>query len=140
MGRQQRELERYLRTMKTLIQVGDSTEGNIYGRIPSQRIEIVLLQNPYSLDIGEVLEAKVLFDGAPLEGRAVMAFNKTASGRVTKVTVRTDENGMVGFTLDQEGVWLIRVVQLRSCADPIEDTCDGANWESFWASFTFNFG
>ena len=134
------ELERYARTMKTLIRVGDSVDGNAYRRVLAQRIEIVLRQNPYLLELGDELEARVLFDGNPLQDRAVMAFNKTAGGSVTKTTTRTDANGVATFTLDREGVWLLRLVHLRPCEEPVDDTCDGADWESFWASFTFNFG
>ena len=134
------ELERYARTLKTLIQVGDSLEGNVSGRVLGQRIEIILLQNPYSLAVGDKLEARVLFDGEPLQDRAVMAFSQTAGGVVTKTIARTDENGVAAFTLDRKGVWLLRLVHLRPCEEPGDDPCDSAGWESFWASFTFSFG
>ena len=131
------ELERYARTM---IQVGDSVDGNAYRRVLDQRIEIVLRQNPYVLELGDELEARIVFDGKPLEDRAVMAFSQTAGRAVTKRTARTDANGVAAFTLDRKGVWLLRLVHLRPCDEPDDDPCDGADWESFWASFTFNFG
>ena len=104
------ELERYARTLKSLIHVGGVgavAEGDAYKRVLGQKIEIVLLQNPYLLDPGDDLEARVLFEGEPLRDRAVMAFNTDGQRPVSESIARTNADGIVQFKLDQSGIWLI---------------------------------
>jgi uncharacterized GH25 family protein len=44
----------------------------------------------------------------------------------------TDKDGMASFVLDRPGQWLIRLVHMRRCRD-----CADADWESFWAAYSF---
>jgi len=38
----------------------------------------------------------------------------------------------VEFTLGQRGAWLVRTVHMQRCIG-----CDDADWESFWAAYSF---
>ena len=69
------QVERYARTLKTLVHVGDPTSGDLHRQIVGQMLELVLLQNPYLLDPGDELEVQVLFEGTPLPDQLVTAFN-----------------------------------------------------------------
>ena len=130
--------ERYQRSLKSLVRVGELPEGEAFKQPLGQRIEILLLQSPYLLDPGDDLEVKVLFEGEPLRDRLVMAFNRIGTGPVAKATARTDDGGIARFTLDSEGVWLIRLVHLIPCREATDVVaCSDVDWESYWASYSF---
>ncbi len=103
-----------------------------------QRLEILLLQNPYLLDPGDDIEVQVLFDGEPLHDKLVKAFHKTGRGVVTKSKARTNQDGIARFRLDEAGPWLIRLVHMLPCAELADLDCEeDAYWESHWASYSF---
>ncbi len=120
--------ERYTRYIKSLVQVG-ARHTDDYKRIAGQRLEIVPLRNPYQLKRGATLPVKILFDGQPLAGATVAAYNRTLQ---QPLTARTDSNGVARFKLTASGAWLVRLVYMRRCAN-----CADADWESFWGACTF---
>ena len=124
--------ERYKRAFKCLLQVGDSPEGDLHKRPLGQEIEILLLQNPYELNPGDALDVQVLFEGKPLAGGLVTAFNRDGRRPLTTIKKTTDADGIARFKLDRDGFWLLRLVHLQPCADP------DVEWESFWTSFSFH--
>jgi len=126
-----KQSERYARTMKSLVKVGKVTNGDIYKKVLGKKAEIVVLNNPYLLKPGEDLKVQVLFDGKPLPNQLVMAINGDGKTSGTTLKARTTSDGIANFKLNQKGTWLIRLVYLRPCPDPYTD------WESFWASYTF---
>lgn len=127
------ERERYSRSIKSLIRVGQSVEGNLHKRVVGQKIEILLLQNPFSLEPGDKLEVQVLFDGEPLPNTLVWALHTDAEGCTLIDKVRTDAQGIVHFNLTRRGFWLVRLVHMVPCIG-----CSDADWESYWASYTFH--
>lgn len=137
MGKGSAETERYARTLKCLVQVGESGAGDVYNRVVGLKLEIVLLQNPYRLDPGDALDVQILYEGEPLPNKLVMAFNRGDQQPVTKATARTDENGIARFALDRAGPWLIRLVHMMSCDQRDDLDCDDAFWESYWTSYSF---
>ena len=136
-GQNPEERERFARTLKCLIHVGTSTDGDVYKRVLGQKIEIVLLQNPYLLDPGDELEVQIFFEGKPLPDQLVMALNRNAEQSVSRSKAQTNADGIAQFTLNQAGLWLIRLVRLRPCAERFEGDCAEVDWESYWASFSF---
>ena len=84
------------------------------------------------------MEVQVLFNGKPLHDQLVMAFNRAGEGPIAKSKARTNENGIARFTLDQRGIWLLRLVHLLPCSDRFEGDCDDVDWESYWTSFSFS--
>jgi uncharacterized GH25 family protein len=137
MGSRPMQGEAYARNLKLLVRVGNSSGGEVYKQVLGQKIEILLLQNPYRLDPGDDLDIQVLFDGAPLPDQLVRAYNSDASGPVTNHRARTNLDGIARIKLDRDGVWLIRLVHLFPCSGRSEVDCDDADWESYWASYSF---
>jgi uncharacterized GH25 family protein len=76
------------------------------------------------------LRGRVLYDGEPLSGALVVAMSEAAPS--ARLTARTDNAGAFSLALPRGGVWLIKSVHMV-------DTWwwSRADWESFWASLTF---
>lgn len=137
MGRNEREHERYARTLKCLIQVGSAPRGDLHRRVLGHKIEILLLQNPYALDPGDDLEVQVLFEGRPLADKTVWALSGGNGRPVQKARARTNTDGTARFRLDRPGAWLIRLVHLLPCAERDDIDCTEVDWESYWTSYSF---
>ncbi|HVF87276.1 MAG TPA: DUF4198 domain-containing protein [Pyrinomonadaceae bacterium] len=124
--------ERYTRYLKTLLQVGTTTD-ETFKQQAGHSLEITPVSNPYQLKVGDKFSVRVSFTGRPLSGAQVFAHNRHQGTIRTQVTT-TSRDGIAAFTLERPGVWLVRLVHMRRC----EDTgCDGNNWESFWGALTF---
>ncbi len=126
-----KQKERYARCMKALVSVEDNDENRLYNQVTGQKLEIVLLSNPFDLKKGENLEAKVIFENKPLKNRHLTAYN-LGDGELLKYTEKTNEHGIVSFPLSTPGIWLIRIVNIYPCTPD-----DERDWESYWASYCF---
>ena len=73
---------------------------------------------------------RLFFRGAPVEGVLIVAFNKADPSQ--RIKVRTDKDGLVAIHLPRAGVWLVKAVHMVAAARFVR-----ADWESFWASLTF---
>jgi hypothetical protein len=125
--------ERFTRFVKTYVQVGPLPT-NDFKRPFGFKIEIIPLQNPCALQVNEDLDALVLYDGKPLPDHRIMATYDSYSSLpedYAQVT-RTDANGIARFRITNKGLWLIRSNQIF----PLENDPE-ADWQSFWANFTF---
>lgn len=125
--------ERYSRFVKTLVQVGNETSDS-YKSIVGQTIELVPLDNPYDKKVNDSIRVQLFFRNTPLANALVSA---TYEGFTTKPdtyqqSLRTDSNGIAVFRLTHSGRWLIRTVHML----PLQDSKE-ADWESWWASVTF---
>ena len=117
--------ERYRRYIKSLVLSGDKIEGEIYKKVIGQRLEIVLLKNPYLLKVGDELEVQVLFEGKPLANKIVTLYG-AGQNDVFEQKAKTNKNGIAKFKVKNSGFQLVRLVHLRRC-----ENCDNVNWESF---------
>jgi uncharacterized GH25 family protein len=122
--------ERYRRYLKSLIQVGDRRD-DTFKKILGQKLEIVPQANPYDLKPGDALPVLLLFEGKPLAGVRIESHCRVGD-KVTTQTAVTGKDGIASVKLDGAGTWLVRLVHMRRCADREE-----ADWDSFWASFSF---
>lgn len=87
---------------------------------------------PYGLTLEIIAERNsflVQYNGRPLEGALVVAIN--ASDRAA-LRARTDSAGRVTFPIETPGLWLIKTVHMIEAPKG-----SGADWESLWASLTF---
>ena len=97
-----------------------------YDRILGLRLELVAEKTPK----GGALPVRLLYEGKPLPGALVVAINRQDPQK--RFSARSDKVGRVAFTLAPVGVWLVKAVHMV----PAPPT-SGADWESLWASLTF---
>ncbi|MEK6303033.1 MAG: DUF4198 domain-containing protein [Acidobacteriota bacterium] len=122
--------ERYSRYLKSLLQVG-TRHDETYKRELGFTLEIIPQTNPYELQVGDALKVKVLFEGKALPNAKVFADNREGGSTRTQ-QARTTADGIAALKLDRAGFWLVRIVHMRRCANLAE-----ADWESFWAAYSF---
>lgn len=126
---QKPDRERFYRYAKSLIVVG--TPATLPARSFDQplgyRYELIPETNPMA---STPLRIRVLLEGKPLAGALVTAIHR--DDPLARASARTDSSGHVTLPLPKPGVWLVKSVQMIA-APP------GANadWESLWASLTF---
>lgn len=89
------------------------------------RLELIAEQ----ITSGKPATFRLLYEGQPLEGALVVAIPKDKP--MEKLTARSNKAGRVTFTLPG-GVWLLKAVHMAPA--PRETA---AEWESLWASTTF---
>jgi uncharacterized GH25 family protein len=73
---------------------------------------------------------RVLYEGKPLAGALVMAVWQR--NPAIRMGARSGRDGAFSFAFPHAGVWLIKSVQMVSTP-----AGSGAEWESLWASLTF---
>jgi uncharacterized GH25 family protein len=126
--------ERYSRCAKAIVATRGATELKGFDRPLGFTFELIPEKNPL-LASGPDAELPVLvrFEGKPIAGVLVAAMNVGEPGR--KVAERTDAEGRVRLALARPGFWLVKAVHMVRSPDQ-----DQAQWESFWASLTFDTG
>jgi uncharacterized GH25 family protein len=122
--------ETYSRCAKSLLVAGKPEPGSAPDRAFGLPLELVAETDPYSGKTGE-FRVQLLYRGAPLPGAQVTAFNKAVPGK-RLAEVRTDASGHAQLTLDRKGAWLLNAVHLIPAQKQ-----SGAQWETLWASLTF---
>lgn len=77
---------------------------------------------------------QIVFRGKPAANLEIeSAWTGTESSTGTVIVGRTDDDGHIVLPLLSAGKWSIRKVHMEECADK-----DVADWESHWASLTFD--
>lgn len=120
-------LEIYTRCAKSFITVGNLS-GAWSDHVFGFPLELIAETNPYAAE--RKLQVQLRYRGKPLEAALVVAFNKQTPQE--KVKVRTDKDGRATLPLAKDGVWLVTSVHMIPA--PLLSRAD---WESFWASLTF---
>jgi uncharacterized GH25 family protein len=121
--------EVYSRCAKSLIAV-DGTGKSGFDRALGFTLEIVAETNPVKLRAGETMRVRVLHEGKPLAAALVKAI--ALADPENTLTARSGKDGRVALNFARKGVWLVKTVHM--VAAPKET---GADWESLWASLTF---
>ncbi len=127
--------EIYSRCAKSLVAVGNGAGPGFdrYDRIVGLPLELVPEANPYTLKNGGELPVRLYYGGKPLKGALVMALQKDRPE--PRLSARSDAQGRVRLRLDRPGVWLVKAVHMVPAVTAAKEA--GADWESFWASLTF---
>src|SRR5262249_3155538 len=123
--------ERYSRYLKSLLQVGKPLDE--VTRPVGHKLEIVPLENPYSLRPGDTLTVRVLFEDKPLANARLAAHHRDGDRTQTQ-SLTTTKDGEATIKLPDAGPWLVRLVHMRRCS------AEDADWESFWSALTFAVG
>lgn len=122
--------ERYSKFAKSLLVAGEPD--GFYGRSLGFPIEIIPEIDPYTLHAGSQLPVRVWFRGKPAVDLQLEAAWSASGKSKTTVTGRTDAEGRILVPLAAAGRWRLHTLMMERCADPA-----AADWESFWASLTF---
>jgi uncharacterized GH25 family protein len=129
--------ERYSKHVKALIQVG-SERSDGYAHALGYPAEIIPLQNPYDLSVGDDLEVRFLRAGQPVANQIMYASfdgyhgHDEEGGHLVAVTTRTNSEGVATIPLSQGGRWFIRSIHM------VETNSEaGVDYESNWATLTF---
>jgi hypothetical protein len=122
--------ERYSKYAKSILLSGDSN--GFFGEKAGHVIEIVPEANPYKLKPGEMLPVQVLFRGKPVANVQIESAWAAGGKGKTAVVGRTGADGKMKVPLPASGLWRIHTIKMERCAEPAV-----ADWESFWASLTF---
>ena len=125
--------EIFSRSAKSLLKVGQGDGADDFDRRLGLRLELVPGSDPSAPADDEPLPFVLLHEGVPLAGAQVVAI--PAADRAAPRSCRTDRHGRARLLLDRPGAWLVKVVHMV----PAPAT-SGADWESLWASLTFERG
>lgn len=145
--------ERYRRFVKTLVRVdaaappdGDAkvaepaVKDATYAIRTGQRLELLPLSNPLNMAPGDALGVQVLFEGAPLAGALVKAWNKgdagpggQRDGQTVIIRATTSADGRVTLNLPYAGAWMVSVVHMIPAVG-VKDI----DWDSLWGNLSFS--
>lgn len=126
--------EIYSRCAKSLVGVGDNdveAMAALVQRPVGLELELVPESDPRRLGYDGPLAIQLLFRGAPLANALVVALPRSRPD--ARTTARTDVSGRVWLTLTSREIWLVKAVHMTTVPPGRSD----ADWESFWASLTF---
>ncbi len=122
--------ERYSKYAKSLVQSGASDA--FFQHRMNFPIEIVPLSDPYAVKPGSRLPVQVFFRGKPARGMQIEAAWADGANSKTALAGRTDQDGRINVAIPQKGLWRLHTLKMERCTDS-----KAADWESFWASLTF---
>lgn len=123
--------ELYSKYVKSLIRSGSGDD--TYAKPVGFAIELVPEKDPYSAKVGDRLPVRLLWKGKPASGVMIESTHVGLSGPAESQAVgRTDSEGRAYVTLSAVGKWRLHAIAIERCADQQK-----ADWESFWASLTF---
>jgi len=120
--------EIYSRCAKALVASGSAETGQSDRKL-GLPLELVAEASPYRGGGGPTA-VRLLFRERPLEGALVVALPKDAPEQ--KLEARTDSSGRVVLELGAGRTWLVKAVHMVAAP-----AGSGADWESLWASLTF---
>ena len=121
--------EIYSRCVKTIVKVGEDSHNDYSQQQFGYTLEITPLENPYDKKIGDTLGIKVSYLGQALNDTLVSAFTKESPQNKQKV--RTNSHGIAEININKKGRWLLTSVEM------IPSQKEFVDWESFWASLSF---
>jgi uncharacterized GH25 family protein len=121
--------EAYSRHSKALVRVGDAG-ADVFDRATGLRLELIAVSDLLSANGAAPRSFRLLHEGKPLAGALVVATRLGTAD--ADLNVRTDAGGRVSFRLRSPGMWRIAAVHM---IDPPGNVA--ADWESLWASLTF---
>jgi uncharacterized GH25 family protein len=123
--------ERYSKHVKALIQVG-AARSEHFSTALGYPAELVPLDNPYSLRVGNTVRVRALVDGKPVANQFVLFGGRTLNGgRIVQRALRTNPEGVARIPLRTSGTWYIKYIHMSRTFN------DSVDYESKWASLTF---
>lgn len=127
--------ERYQKFAKSLLHAG-SGEKRFATHALGLTIEIVPAADPAQLQAGEELPVQVLFRGKPAADLQVEIAYAGKAGNKTVIAGRTGSDGRLSVSLPHPGLYRLHALRMERCSHD-DESCANVDWESYWASFTF---
>jgi uncharacterized GH25 family protein len=127
----QKARERYSRCAKAIVATRGASEVQGFDRDLGLTFELIPEKNPCLIAPGGELPVRVQFEGKPIADVQVAAMCAADPG--DRVVRRSDAGGHVTLPLARAGFWLVKSVHMLRSPDQQQ-----AEWESFWASLTFD--
>lgn len=121
--------EIYTRHSKVILAVGKNPPGTGYLKNVGLKLELIPGKNLPAWKANSPLTLQLLYKGKPLHGAQVQLFSPGRWKHRIKVT--TDTDGRISTRVPHGGMWVADAVHLIPSSDRKHD------WESFWASLTF---
>lgn len=121
--------EDYIRHVKTLMQTGTNFDKDDYAKTLGYELEIIPLSNPYKHKLNDTISFQVVYQGKPAPELLLIAFSK--NNPLKTQDIRTSKEGKASIKLDDIGPWLVKAVKIIQVKE------DDADWQSHWASITF---
>lgn len=128
--------KKYAKHVKTIFQVGNK-QSEDFKTVLGYPIELVPVNNPYSLRSGDALSMQLLIEGKPAAGEMVYAGYAGHQGKSKNglphdaFQVKTNTKGIITIKLSKAGHWYFRTVHLTKSNDR------DADYISNTASITF---
>lgn len=123
--------ERYSKHVKSLVQIGTARSDHATTPL-GYPVEIVPLQNPYTLRRGATLQVRVLVDGKPVANQYVLHGGMAEDqSSFAQRSTRSDAQGVVTIPLAQAGTYYIKLIHM------VKVGRGGIDYESRWSSLTF---
>lgn len=123
--------ERYAKHVKAIVQVGDARTMD-FGAILGYPAELVPVNNPYALRVGQTLRVLSIVEGRQSGGETVIAGGRTQTGaRIPRQAVVADADGVARIRLTHRGRWYVKFIHM----EPV--VSDSLDYESKWATLTF---
>ena len=122
--------ERFSKYAKLLMRSGEA-DGFFRGPV-GHVIEIFAERNPAELKPGSELPIQVMFRGKPAADLQIETAWAGPGKVAMRIAGRTGPDGRLMVPLPAAGMWRIHTIKMERCAEPAV-----ADWESFWASLTF---
>ncbi len=122
---------------KTMVEIGKGGP-RAFAKRAGHPLELVPLNDPFALAIGDTLRVQLLYRGTPLAGvhlRAGRAADTVATASQTSDAVlETSADGIALLVVKAGGLWNIRTLYAAPRA------ADGATWELYFATLVFPVG
>ena len=125
--------EIYWRYAKSLVGIGSAAGSDIEAGLET---EIVALENPYTDNMSDGIDVRLLYQGAPRRDEQVEVYEQNAAGDVTVFTVRTNGDGVATVPVKAGARYMLDAVVLREPSAALARERD-VMWESLWANLTF---
>ena len=93
--------------------------------------ELVPLNNPYELSVGDEIALRVMVDGKPVQQQLVLAGGVRDGKLFDEREDRSDGEGVVRFTLDESGRWYAKFINM------VKTDAEDIDYESKWATISF---
>jgi len=121
--------ETYFKVAKTFVRVGEKGGEPEWSTPVGLSLELVPEADPTAYTVGDTVAWRLLWQGAPLQGTAVVAVRP---GLAKPLIARPDASGRVSFRIDGPGPWLVKATRLDAPAKA------GAEWTSQFTTATFH--